>query len=159
MPNNKKTFMSKTSISVSDSISSTVLNFDSQTALNSANGMLFYVTNKGLYNYVEFIKSKADEDMKRESLYITAIRNLRKKIRFMNLNFDYQNDFITEDEFQKELNEHQDKYFINVSLLSDKFELDCITKIVNNIDDDLTIDDIADIFSIDINSQPKLIEA
>ena len=76
----------------------------------------------------------------------------------MNLNFEYQSDDITDDEFQNELNGNQDKYYIEVSLLRNQSDLDIITEIVGRINDELTVDDISDLFSIDINTIPKLIQ-
>jgi len=125
----------------------------------SEQGVTIFLSQTGMTNYLRAFNSISNYNNKKEDFYITAIRNLRKKIRFMNLNFDYQNDDITEQEFEQELKDNQSKYFVNISLLKDEVDLSIIREIVGKIDDNLTINDISDIFSIDINTNQNLTEA
>jgi hypothetical protein len=90
---------------------------------------------------------------RKESLYITGIKNLRKKINFIRLNNEFQNDEISDDEFEAEIDNNPEKYIVNVETLKKESDLLILQEIVEKIAEDLTIDEVSEIFSIDITTR------
>jgi hypothetical protein len=113
---------------------------------------LFFISKNPEMNQLTILPYSLYKQGRKEDLFLTAIRNLRKKINFISLNNEYQNGDISEDEFEKELEVNQHKYVVNVSALKDKIDLEILQEIIPKIDDDITIDEAAEVFSIDIQS-------
>jgi len=141
------------SIVVGDTTYATVLKLGEEASPN----LNFTLDREKVVNYMKLVHEGAINEIRKEFFYVEAIRNLRKKIRFMNLNFEFQNDDITENEFENELKENESKYFVHVSLLKSEADFYILKDIVEKINDDLTTDDVADIFSIDVSTNQNLI--
>jgi len=88
--------------------------------------------------------------LRKEELFITAIRNLRKKISWITLNNDFQNGDISEKEFDHELEQYPHKYIIDVKLLSNEADINILHDIIIKVDDGFTIDDVSEVFSLDV---------
>ncbi len=94
----------------------------------------------------------------KEEYYIAGINNLRKKINFLQLNYDFQNGEISEDDYENEIESRPDKYVVNVQMLNKHSDLLILNDIISKIGDDLSVDEIAEIFSVDLNIFDKMIK-
>ena len=89
----------------------------------------------------------------RTDLYLTAIKNLIKMRNFANLSNDVENNDITNEEYEKELQENPKKYVIDVKNSDPIKMVPIIAKIIEDIGEpakDLSVDDVCTIFSIDV---------
>ncbi len=114
---------------------------------NNSNPSLIFQTISSMLTKIENVK---------EGFYITGIQNLRRKINFIRLNNDFQNGDITEEEYEKELEENEDKYVVNVSFLNNAYYLQILNEIIDKIGGDLTLSDIQEMFSVDISKANNL---
>lgn len=88
---------------------------------------------------------------KKENLYITAIRNFLRKENFSELNQSLLNEQITEDEFEKQLDEYEDKYVIVLKDVNQDEDVKLIAQLVEKIGYDLrdfSVGDISEMFSL-----------
>ncbi|WP_396178550.1 hypothetical protein [Flavobacterium sp.] len=95
----------------------------------------------------------------KERLYITAISNLYKKVDYLQLTMQLDNELISEDEFDYELETFENRYLIssNDNFKSDEFEL--AVSIANNITQrEFSTDELAELFSIPIERVNKLLQ-
>ena len=76
-----------------------------------------------------------------------GLSNLLKKVHYLNLNLNLEQGFITEEEFEEELNNNLDSYLIHTDMIQGEEELfvlgDILKKHVNQIK---TVSDAAEIF-------------
>lgn len=95
--------------------------------------------------------------MTKQELYIRAIKNLLKQINFLELNQRLLEKQITEKEFENEIEMNVDKYSVNIENLDNEETLKEVAEIFQEIDmdDEVSINEVGDIFGIDIS---KLIE-
>lgn len=87
----------------------------------------------------------------KERFYVAGINNLRKKINFLQLHYDFQNGEISQEDYENELENNQNKYVVDVRMLKNHYDLLILNDIIKKIGDDLTVDDIAEIFSVELN--------
>jgi hypothetical protein len=95
-------------------------------------------------NFARYIK-------RREDYLFTAIRNLIKKINFLELLQQQLNEEITEDEFDNEITNNPDKYTIQVRPIGNKEDILIINNIMNKIGFDLrefSVNEVGELFSI-----------
>lgn len=86
-----------------------------------------------------------------EKKLIEVIRNFVRKFNFQELNESLKNEDINWDEFEKELEEHEDKYTVNLHKLKDDIEFAQILNLVNKIGLDLrdfSTSEISEMFSV-----------
>lgn len=111
----------------------------------------FYVTNtpmtEGSYDFLSPYYSKA---IRKEEFFVTAIKNLRKKINFIILNNEFQNGDITDIDFEKEIEENPDKYVVTVDNLQNEHDLEILHEVITKVNEHFSIDEISEVFSIDI---------
>lgn len=103
-----------------------------------------------LINFQRFIN--------KERLYITAISNLYKKVDYLQLTMQLDNELITEVEFDYELDTFENRYLIssNDNFKSDDFEL--AVSIANNVNQrEFTSDELAEMFSIPMEHVNKFL--
>ena len=107
---------------------------------------------KNIYQYI------AHQDSK-EEFYITAIDNLIKKNDYLQLTFQFDQDFISESEFDEELEKNQEKYLItmNPDFREDQFKI--ISDIIPKLKRNFTGDEIAELFSIPIENVNSYIDS
>ena len=87
--------------------------------------------------------------IRKEELYVTGIKNLRKNVNFLNLAKDLASKSITDEEFESEIDKNPDKYLIDINPMEDVNDAVILHEIVNKIGDDFTMDEAGDIFSFD----------
>lgn len=95
---------------------------------------------------------------RKEELYVTAIKNLRKKINYISLNNEFQNGEISDEEYDTEIEKNAEKYVVNVKQIKDDFELEVLFDVVDKIKEPFNEDEIAEIFSLDISNTQYNIE-
>ena len=86
---------------------------------------------------------------KKEHLYITAISNLNKKIDYLHLTMQIDQNLISEDDFDYEIETNEDRYLIhsNNNFKDDDFEF--AVSVVNKIPHrKFTSDELSEMFSI-----------
>lgn len=88
--------------------------------------------------------------IKKEEFLITAIKNLRKKINFIHLNYEFQNGDINDIEFEKEIEENPDKYVVSVDHIHDETDLNILHEVITKVNENFTLDEISEVFSIDV---------
>lgn len=100
--------------------------------------------------------SRAIELNQREKDFcIVAIKNLLKKNRFSELSLDLAEEVITEEEFDQEIDRNPQKYTIDINYLESKMEAKIIANIVSKISENLTVDEVSEIFSVDSDDLEK----
>ena len=85
----------------------------------------------------------------KEAYYILAINNLLKKNNYLSLIVQLSQEQISEDEYVKEIEENSDKYLLDIKYLDDPNDLKIINEIVKKIGVSFSIDEVAEIFSLD----------
>lgn len=100
--------------------------------------------------------SRAIELNQREKDFcIVAIKNLLKKNRYSELSLDLAEEVITEEEFDQEIDRNPQKYTIDINYLESKMEAKIIANIVSKISENLTVDEVSEIFSVDSDDLEK----
>lgn len=92
---------------------------------------------------------------KKAEYCIKAIRNLIIKNNFLELTIKLSEDQITENEYSYEIKSNPDKYIIDVGFLEDPNDLIVINEIVKRIGLEFSVDEVADLFSLDPNDLEK----
>jgi hypothetical protein len=92
------------------------------------------------------------ENFEKENLYIKAIENLLKQKEYLNLVYQASHDLISNEEFNEELENNEDKYLIKIEDDIDKKRLRLVLKILEKIKYNFSDDDISEIFSIETNN-------
>jgi hypothetical protein len=87
--------------------------------------------------------------LKKEVYYVTAIRNLIKKNNYLQLLYDLAEGNITEQDYESELDTNSAKYLIEWNKLENPNDVKTIASIVKKIGLEFTVDEVADMFSID----------
>ncbi|GAA4137925.1 hypothetical protein GCM10022216_14490 [Sphingobacterium kyonggiense] len=86
----------------------------------------------------------------KESFLITAIKNLLKQKRYLNLMYEFSHELIDSEEFNKELEVNESKYLINADFkIKDLEHLSALLKIIDEIDEEFNEEDLTEIFSIE----------
>lgn len=91
---------------------------------------------------------------KRDSLKNRAIQNLFKIKRTLELTNNLANGDIDEDEFNEEIKDNPNRYVIELSSQVSTQDINIITEIISNcnLQDEITIDEASEMFSIDHQS-------
>lgn len=84
----------------------------------------------------------------KEFLYQEAILNLIKKSKFLQLYIQLAEGQIDEDEYEKELKENPDRYFINIKEVNSEIDWKALILILRNLPSDLSVDEVSEIFGI-----------
>ncbi len=87
----------------------------------------------------------------KEMLLVSAIRNLIRKMNFFELNEALNSEDITEDEFNSELKEHDQKYAITLENISSPYQTRIIAELMEKIGSDLkdfSTSEVSEMFSI-----------
>lgn len=92
------------------------------------------------------------EYKKRETFLITAFRNLLKKNDFLQLSSELSSDVISDEEFNEELERNPSKYIIDVQRMNDSYDLHIISDIIQKVGVEISIDEVAEIFSLEYQS-------
>lgn len=84
----------------------------------------------------------------RETLYVKAIKNLLKQKEYVNLMYQLSNELISNEEFNNELDQNEDKYLIKIDQDLNLDNYKAIVEILENLKQDFTEDDVSEIFSL-----------
>ena len=94
----------------------------------------------------------------KERLYITAISNLYKKIDYLQLTIQLDQDLINVDEFDFEIETYENRYLISSNDNFKEEEFDIAVSIANKITQrDFTSDELAEMFSIPLERVNELL--
>ena len=86
----------------------------------------------------------------KEELYITAVGNLLKKVDYLHLTMQLDQNLIDEDEFDKEL-ENEDKYLIKMNDSFKSIDFNLVLSITNKLKNrNFSSDEISELFSIEV---------
>lgn len=112
---------------------------------------LFYATNSNRVDVIDdFISAYYYKLNRKEDFFINAIKNLRKKINFISLYNEFQNGDISDADFEKEIELNPDKYVVTVDNVKDNEDLMILHEVISKVNENLSIDEISEIFSIDL---------
>lgn len=89
---------------------------------------------------------------RKEELFITALNNLLKRAEFLQLSAQLSSNELTEEEFDNEIESNPGKYVVNINYLENERDIEIISSIVQKLDRPISMDDVAEIFSIEYNS-------
>jgi len=89
---------------------------------------------------------------------IKAIQNLIIKNNFLELSIKLAEKQITNKEFDNEIDQHPEKYIIEISYVKDSNDLFIINDILKEIKFKLSIDEVGDLFSLDLCDIEKIIK-
>lgn len=95
---------------------------------------------------------------KKEEYCIKAIKNLMKKNNFLELSLELSENQISVDEFEKEIENNPNKFVIDINYIKDSLDLRVINEIVKKLETELSIDEVAEIFSLDSNDIEKTVK-
>lgn len=113
---------------------------------NSENEDRIYITidttKPQLRRFVDFYQKK-------EFYYTKALKNLIVQNNFLELALQLEEGQISEDEYDEEIDNHPEKYVVNVNYLDNSDDISIIMDIIKRIGINFTIDEVADLFSID----------
>ena len=88
----------------------------------------------------------------RDNLKTIAVNNLMNKVKFVQLYNDFLQDLINEEEFESEINSNSEEYFIELKRKPNNKELKVISDIVHSqLSKELSIDEVAELFSLDLD--------
>ncbi|HLF53528.1 hypothetical protein [Flavobacterium sp.] len=94
----------------------------------------------------------------KENLYVTAIENLYKKIDYLQLTMQYNQELIDEAEFDYELETHEDRYLIKVNDNFSTEEFDIAMAITQKLKNRIySSDEVAEMFSIPLEKVDNLL--
>lgn len=105
----------------------------------------FKVRKIDVHNFINIVNVK-------EVLYSDAITNLMKKSKFLQLYIQLIEEQISEDEYEKELNENPANYFINMKEVKSNLEYAALFQVMQNLPKDITLDEVSEIFGIKTHS-------
>jgi len=96
---------------------------------------------------------------KKEIFYITAVDNLLKKNDFLQLTIQLDQELISEEEFEEELQRNECKYLIKTNSAFDKNDFKVVTDILLKFDRKFTGDDASELFSIPLENINSLLDS
>ena len=103
--------------------------------------------NPFISNFFSYIKHQTIK----EELYITAINNLNKKNEFLQLSTQLDNEIITNEEFDNELELNEGRYLIKINNDFNEEHFRFITEILPKLDRPFSSDEVSEMFSAPID--------
>lgn len=137
---------------------------ESQTTIRENENQMFFIKNPTIPDENGFVKFLIDDHQMnllfkrfeinnlRNDFCILAIKNLLKKNEFLQLSLQLSEKLITESEFESEIDENPDRYIIQMNELEDSINLNVISSILTKIGKSFNIDEVSELFSIDVRS-------
>lgn len=116
------------------------------------NTVTFTLSEDTVRNVIKSVNNFNNYHSSKEELYVTAIRNLLKKNNYLNLALKLSEGDISEDEFDKEIENNPKEYIIELNEIKDEDTLYHITELVKNIGKSFTIGEVSELFSIEDDS-------
>lgn len=109
-------------------------------------------------SYAKNIYSMFYNNEIKEGYFLRAIKNLRKKNEYLQLTMQFEQELISDDEFYDELDNNEDKYLIKIDHSFDNSKFKYINQIIQKLDSDFSSDEIAEMFSVPIESVNQYID-
>lgn len=121
-----------------------------------------------VHRYVAAYNGKADSEVwvnkylskDKEELYVKALKNLYRKLDFIELSQSLETEDISEEEFDKELTEHEDDYLIpSPSGTPTVQQIIQIANIVKQIgrEKKISVDEVSEIFSLEMDKAMEVL--
>lgn len=88
----------------------------------------------------------------RENLWKRAVKNLYKRINFLELNISFLQEEVDEDEFEQTLMAHEDEYIITFCDVKNSLEAEAIHDIVRALGKSFDVHEVAELFGIEAKS-------
>lgn len=113
----------------------------------------------GMASHSSYVRNVLSYD--KECLYLRAIRNLFRKLDFLELTQNLDMGDISEEEFDKELTENEDKYLIPCADEKPSFkQIAQVTDIVKRLHrtNRMSIDDVSELFSLAIPREVEILD-
>lgn len=114
-----------------------------------------YFHNSEIQKLYELTQGKIRYAALKEELCLVAIKNLFKKAEFLQLSLQLSENLITEDEFENEISVNPEKYVIDIKESENPEYIEIIKNIIIKIGKVFTIDEVSELFSIDVRSINK----
>ncbi|MFW6047262.1 MAG: hypothetical protein ACOCP4_05710 [Candidatus Woesearchaeota archaeon] len=95
------------------------------------------------------LKGFVDFYQKKELFYIKALKNLIIQNNFLELALQLEEGHITEEEYDKEIDAHPEKYVVYMDYLENQKDLGIIKSIIKKVGGEYTRDEVEELFSID----------
>mgnify|MGYP006916235021 CR=1 FL=1 len=118
-------------------------------------------TKEILFSFCFVTELVVDSSKDKEHLYLTALKNLFRKLDFYDLYSSFENGSISEEEYLKLLNTNEDKYFIPSPVKNPTYrQLVQINDIIKKIGrkDLMSVDEVSELFSLDLRKAKSIIE-
>lgn len=118
----------------------------------------YRATSKGKNDAQLWIKRFLSEE--KESLYLQALRNLYRKIDFIELNQALESEDISEEEFDKELEENEDRYLIpSPTVVPTVKQVIQVSEIMKKLGrEKSSVDEVSEVFSLDMDRAMEVLQ-
>ena len=119
----------------------------------------FTAVSKGKTDTQMWIKKYLSEG--KEQLYVQALRNLLRKLDFIELNQSLEMEDISEDDYDKELEENEDKYLIPAPSAEPTFrQVIQVADIIKRLgrEDSITVDEVSEMFSLKMDKAMDVLQ-
>lgn len=118
----------------------------------------YKAASKGKVDSQFWVKRYLSED--KESLYLKALRNLYRKLDFIELNQALEMEDISEEEFDKELLENEDRYLIPAPTETPTVQqIIQVSEIVKKLGREkiISVDEVSEVFSLDMDKAMEVL--
>lgn len=113
-------------------------------------------TKEKISNFIVDFNEMIYSEKRHKELCCILINNLFKKTSFLQLTIRLLENQISEEEYENEITSHPEKYVIDINkYFDDSRDLKILFDIVKNIKHSLTLDEAAEIFSLDPHDVEK----
>lgn len=122
--------------------------------------MTFVAVSKGRATIQSWVKDYLSEE--KEELYLRVLRNLYRKLDFIELSQSLDMSDISEEEFDQELESNEDKYLIPSPTEKPTLQqIIQITDILKRIgrDNNMSVDEVSEMFSLEMGKAMDVLEA
>lgn len=118
----------------------------------------YRATSRGNNDAQLWIKRFLSEE--KESLYLQALRNLYRKIDFIELSQALESEDISEEEFDKELEENEDRYLIpSPTVVPTVKQVIQVSEIMKKLGrEKSSVDEVSEVFSLDMDRAMEVLQ-
>ena len=118
----------------------------------------YRATSKGKNDAQLWIKRFLSEE--KENLYLQALRNLYRKIDFIELSQALESEDISEEEFDKELEENEDRYLIpSPTVVPTVKQVIQVSEIMKKLGrEKSSVDEVSEVFSLDMDKAMEVLQ-
>ena len=111
-----------------------------------------------LVEFVNGISEMKNYFARCNDLQISAIRNLYKTKKLLQLDLQLANQTLTESEYSHEIEANSERYSIELSEIKSEDDIFIIKNIIHEVgmDEDISVDEICEIFSVESDSLKRI---